>query len=610
MIKRFTHFWRETLEQFREVNTFIHKIDPFMSVISWIRPIWSAALMLGSFGGAGVLVHHLAKGYGKGSEIPEWIIYALAAGVVVWGLTLVFGRSYGQWRKEVFDDRFQAACETRFVEKLSKLDIGRLMDPEFIRLCSQVGIHGERWENAQEVIKNLWEFQRNTIGTFAAGIASFAIFSVLDPFLIVIACIPAIFEAVNNAVIEKRRRALWRQQYALVRQKETYIATLNEPQNFLQAKLFQGVSFLRERYAYFRDILLAGNRNFEQKAELLRGGAQAFGVVLGGFGIIYLGYRVQSGALPLDQLFLLAGSLAVAVRSIANLLDVRNRLDRCLYEYGLLRELMNMPPLIDESKARDVTFISTPRIEFSHVSFSYPRFDDKTVLQDCSLVIESGERVIIVGRNGAGKTTLMHLVSKIYLPSQGAIRIGDVDTKDMTQASLIQQAVYMTQNSAIPQLRINEAVAFSLPEQINNASFKRAADLAGTPEFVDQLSDGFATQIGSDREFGQTLSGGQMQRLRLMSAFYRLLEPEVRIGLFDEPNSQVDVETRERFHQGLKTFPDKTIIVIAHDPLYLHHFDRVIVMKEGIIAQDIRGQEEILKLRESIMIDLSTDLID
>jgi ABC-type bacteriocin/lantibiotic exporter with double-glycine peptidase domain len=91
--------------------------------------------------------------------------------------------------------------------------------------------------------------------------------------------------------------------------------------------------------------------------------------------------------------------------------------------------------------------------------------------------------------------------------------------------------------------------------------------------------------------------------LKLCTAFYRLLDPKVHIAIFDEPMSSCDMETRKRFYRCLRNFPDKTIIVIAHDPFYLHHFDRVIVMENGEIIDDIRGKA-ILEYRNQIIDNL------
>jgi ABC-type bacteriocin/lantibiotic exporter with double-glycine peptidase domain len=110
---------------------------------------------------------------------------------------------------------------------------------------------------------------------------------------------------------------------------------------------------------------------------------------------------------------------------------------------------------------------------------------------------------------------------------------------------------------------------------------------------IDTLSDRYQTQIGADWPGGWEPSAGQWQRLKLTAAFYRLLESRVRIGLFDEPMSQCDMETRERFYRDLQSIVDKTIVVVAHDPAYLHFFKRVILIENGRVARDMRAPEEI-----------------
>lgn len=128
---------------------------------------------------------------------------------------------------------------------------------------------------------------------------------------------------------------------------------------------------------------------------------------------------------------------------------------------------------------------------------------------------------------------------------------------------------------------------------------------------VTNLPEGIDTWIGEDWPTGRGFSTGQLQRLALAGVFYRFLDPRVFVGIFDEPMANCDVETRARFYQSISKAPEfsrKTIIMSLHDPLYLQHFDRVLLLENGKIAKDLRGHDEIVSYREQIAMTLAGDL--
>ncbi|HXY90007.1 MAG TPA: hypothetical protein VEH75_05240, partial [Xanthobacteraceae bacterium] len=133
----------------------------------------------------------------------------------------------------------------------------------------------------------------------------------------------------------------------------------------------------------------------------------------------------------------------------------------------------------------------------------------------------------------------------------------------------------------------------------------------GADEVVTALPEGMRTWIGEQWPAGRGFSSGQLQRLALAGAFYRFLDPRVFIGIFDEPMANCDVETRTRFYQSISKAPEfgaKTVLMSLHDPLYLQHFDRVLLLEGGAIAKDLRGHGEIVGYREQIAMTLAGDL--
>jgi len=308
-------------------------------------------------------------------------------------------------------------------------------------------------------------------------------------------------------------------------------------------------------------------------------------------------------------LFFFMGSMRTFRSALYDLSEVTVKLRSNCRDYNYLEQFMATKPLIDETEAQTFRLTSTPRLTLRDVSFAYPRQINKLALHGCSLVIEPGEKVAIVGRNGSGKTTIVRLLTKIFAPLEGEVLINQIPTTRFKQDCWLDHILYVTQDSQIPDFKIDEALTGNDPDKVDTGRLMYAAQISGAHDFVKDLPDGYQTQIGEEWPGGVGFSSGQLQRLKLTAAFYRLLDPVVYIALFDEPMAHCDVQTRKRFYRSLHEMKDKTILVIAHDPMYLHHFERVVVIEEGCVLHDLRGREAIEQYRGLITETLSADLV-
>ena len=252
---------------------------------------------------------------------------------------------------------------------------------------------------------------------------------------------------------------------------------------------------------------------------------------------------------------------------------------------------MKLESVVDESNAHEIVLTQVPLLSMNNVCFSYPN-SERIILDNCNLKIFPEESVAIVGRNGAGKSTILRLLSKVYLPSEGTVCINDKNTIDITQESLLNHLVYISQGAEVADLPLKEALTGSSEPDMDR--LVKAAKFAEAHDLIMSRKDGYSLQIRSHwaRE-GENFSGGEYQRLALVSAFYRLLDPNMFIVLFDEPMSNCDIETRDRFYRTITSIPGKTVIAVAHDHQYLHYFNRVVEIKDGGVSQDLRTPKEI-----------------
>lgn len=215
-------------------------------------------------------------------------------------------------------------------------------------------------------------------------------------------------------------------------------------------------------------------------------------------------------------------------------------------------------------------------IAFNQVSFAYE--DNKPVMKDISFTVKAGETVALVGPSGAGKTTISGLIPRFYDVSKGSITIDGLDVRHMTQQSLRKQIGIVQQDVFLFSGTVRENIAYGDLE----ASFEdiqKAAEKAHLKEFIENLSDGYETEIG---ERGLKLSGGQKQRLAIARMF--LKNPPILI--LDEATSALDTETEKIIQQSLNELAqNRTTIVIAHRLSTVRDAHKVLVVTPNGIEE-------------------------
>jgi ABC-type multidrug transport system fused ATPase/permease subunit len=239
----------------------------------------------------------------------------------------------------------------------------------------------------------------------------------------------------------------------------------------------------------------------------------------------------------------------------------------------------------DLSDAPDATPLPAIRgeIRFDDVSFQYGRAsgaeDGDYALRDVDLVIPPGQTVALVGETGAGKSTFAKLVSRFYDPTSGDVRVDGRDLRTITAESLRSQMGIVPQEGFLFSGTIRENIAFGRPDATDE-EIRAAARAVGADTFIDELDDGYGSQIG---ERGVQLSAGQRQ----LVAFARALVADPRILVLDEATSNVDVHTESLIEQGLRRLvAGRTAIVIAHRLSTIRHAGRILVLEHGRVVED------------------------
>jgi ABC-type multidrug transport system fused ATPase/permease subunit len=202
----------------------------------------------------------------------------------------------------------------------------------------------------------------------------------------------------------------------------------------------------------------------------------------------------------------------------------------------------------------------------------------------------------LVGTTGGGKSTIVRLIPRFYDANAGRVLIDGVDVKDYTKASLRSAIGYVLQDTVLFRGTIRENIAFGLPDA-TDADIVDAAKLANAHDFISRMSEGYDTLVG---ERGLTLSGGQRQRIGIARAIIR----KSRILILDEPTAALDTESERLVIEGLeRLMKGRTVITIAHRLSTIRDANKIIVLKDGGVAEE--GTHEELLARNGVYAQLN-----
>jgi len=217
-------------------------------------------------------------------------------------------------------------------------------------------------------------------------------------------------------------------------------------------------------------------------------------------------------------------------------------------------------------------------IEVRDLSFRYAD-SEPLVLQGCSLRIGCGESVAIVGPSGGGKTTLLKLMLGLLAPTDGSVRVGGVDIHKLGVDTYRRMVGTVMQDDQLFAGSIAENIAFFDPAP-DHARIEHAARLAAIHDEIVAMPMQYNTLVG---DMGAALSGGQRQRILLARALYK----QPRILFLDEATSALDIGREKAVNDAIRALK-LTRVLIAHRPETIASADRVIVLQNGRVAQDLR----------------------
>ena len=294
------------------------------------------------------------------------------------------------------------------------------------------------------------------------------------------------------------------------------------------------------------------------------------------------GKLVIGGVMTIGEFFALMTSLVVAYDPVKRIGKVNSTVQQGLAAATRIFAILDIVPAIsDKPDAIELPPFKSS-IEFKGVYFHYE--DDTEALSDINLHVPAGQTLAIVGHSGGGKTTLTNLVPRFLDVSKGCITIDGCDIRKVTMRSLRDRIAMVTQQTILFNDTVRNNIAYGSLER-SESDLIKAAEAAHALDFIKELPKGFETIIG---ESGARLSGGERQRISIARALLK----NAPILILDEATSALDTESEREVQSALENLmKNSTTFVIAHRLSTIKNADRIIVVNNGRIVEDVTHDE-------------------
>jgi len=298
---------------------------------------------------------------------------------------------------------------------------------------------------------------------------------------------------------------------------------------------------------------------------------------LGALALIgYASHQISAGTMTLGDFSAFLLGIYGAYNPVKRLNKFNLALQQAIVASERVFDVIDAPVEVqDRPGARELESVGDG-IHLDHVWFAYE--DEQWVLRDINLAIPAGETVAVVGPSGAGKSTIAELIPRFWDVQRGAVRIGDLNVRDVTLKSLRGLIGLVTQETVLFNDTVRNNIAFGRDDAPQEA-VEAAARAAYAHDFIMALPDGYDTVIG---ESGLKLSGGERQRLAIARAL--LKDPPILI--LDEATSSLDAEAERIVQKALENLmKGRTTLVIAHRLSTVRNARTIAVLQQGRIVE-------------------------
>lgn len=471
------------------------------------------------------------------------------------------------------------------LEKALTLDLAHFEDSEFYDKMTRA--RREASSRPLSLVSRTFKLVQDGLSliTYGGLLLHFSVWALL---VLVLAAVPA-FVAETQFAGEAFRLFRWR---APETREQNYLETLIAREDYAkEVQLYQLGPMLLERY---RSIF---NRLYgEDRSLTLRRGVWGYLLGLLSTAAFYIAYawivletiagRISLGDMTMYLMVFRQGqtTFSAALSSIGGMYEDNLYLSN-LYEF--------LEQNIPKPRGRATKGpVPGDGIRFLNVSFKYPG-SLQPALKQVSLHLKPGKKLAIVGENGSGKTTLIKLLTRLYTPDEGSILLDGLDLQEWDINVLHQRIGVIFQNFVRYQFTVGENVGVGDVKHLDDlVRWETAAEKGMAKPFIEQMPEGFQTQLGRWFKGGQELSGGEWQKIALSRAFMRT---GADILVLDEPTAAMDAEAEVRIFEHFRALTQNQMaLLISHRFSTVRMADTIVVLAAGELVEQ-GTHEELLK---------------
>ncbi|EGO6137053.1 ABC transporter ATP-binding protein [Enterococcus faecalis] len=306
------------------------------------------------------------------------------------------------------------------------------------------------------------------------------------------------------------------------------------------------------------------------------------------FGLLAYGmHRIAIGVMTIGTLMSFLMYLFNLIGAMPIIATLFSEVAKAAGSTRRVQELLSREPEDFES-GQDID-LSEKTLLVKNVKFSYEDAPEEPILTDISFTAQPNQVIAFAGPSGGGKSTIFSLIERFYEPTEGQIKFGDIDIKDIKLSDYRRQIGFVSQDSAIMAGTIRDNLTYGLAENFSDEQLWDVLELAYARKFVEEMPDKLNTEVG---ERGVKISGGQRQRIAIARAFLR----NPKILMLDEATASLDSESEMKVQEALSNLmKGRTTLVIAHRLSTIVDADSIYFVEKGKVTGSGKHDELVSK---------------
>ncbi|MEX1631950.1 ABC transporter ATP-binding protein [Enterococcus sp. C11] len=306
------------------------------------------------------------------------------------------------------------------------------------------------------------------------------------------------------------------------------------------------------------------------------------------FGLLAYGmHRIAIGVMTIGTLMSFLMYLFNLIGAMPIIATLFSEVAKAAGSTRRVQELLSREPEDFES-GQDID-LSEKTLLVKNVKFSYEDAPEEPILTDISFTAQPNQVIAFAGPSGGGKSTIFSLIERFYEPTEGQIKFGDIDIKDIKLSDYRRQIGFVSQDSAVMAGTIRDNLTYGLAENFSDEQLWDVLELAYARKFVEEMPDKLNTEVG---ERGVKISGGQRQRIAIARAFLR----NPKILMLDEATASLDSESEMKVQEALSNLmKGRTTLVIAHRLSTIVDADSIYFVEKGKVTGSGKHDELVSK---------------